>query len=176
MLPLLSLPPSERYPLLEASPDEQRERTFRALLQLVLTLSELQPVVFVAEYLHWSDPSTLEFLGRLVERAAPARLLLVLTFREEYQAPWFQAHVSRVKLGRLSERSAREMIVNAAGSRLPEPVLAELESRSDGVPVFIHELTANLVSSGLMIEKDGEATSCVEASRISRSPRACRIR
>jgi class 3 adenylate cyclase/tetratricopeptide (TPR) repeat protein len=155
MLALLSLPPSERYPMIEMSPEKQRELTFVALAKLMLTMSELQPVILVAEDLHWSDPSTLEYLGRLIDQAATARLMLVLTSRPEFRAPWSQSHVTEIKLSRLSKGSTRDMISNAAGGQLPESVLAELELRSDGVPLFVDELTANVVSSGVMIERAG---------------------
>jgi len=155
MLDLLSLPPSERYPLLQTSANEQRERTFAALLQLMLKLAEAQPAVLVAEDLHWSDPSTLEFLERLVDQAATAPLMLVITARPEFEVRWTQSHVSVIKLSRLSRQATREMIANAARRNLPEPVLAELETRSDGVPLFAGELTANVVGSGVMIETAG---------------------
>jgi hypothetical protein len=81
LLPLLGLPPSERYPLPQTSAEEQRSRTLAALVQLNHTLAVQRPVVLVAEDLHWSDPSTLEYLGRLLEQAPTSRWLLVLTFR-----------------------------------------------------------------------------------------------
>jgi predicted ATPase len=119
LLALLSLPPSEHYPMVETSADERRERTFGALLQLVLRLSDAQPIAFVAEDVHWSDPSTLEFLGRLIDQVATAQLMRVVTSRPEFRAPWSQAHVSELKLERLSKRATRQMIQNAAGGRLP---------------------------------------------------------
>jgi class 3 adenylate cyclase len=155
LLPLLALPASERYPLQETSSEEQRERTFVGLLHLMLNLTEQQPVVLVAEDLQWCDPSTLEYFERMVQQAATTRLMLVLTFRPEFRAPWSQSHVTEVKLSRLSRRVTRDMITNAAGGRLPEPVLAQLESRSDGVPLFIEELARGVVTSGIMTAQDG---------------------
>jgi class 3 adenylate cyclase/tetratricopeptide (TPR) repeat protein len=155
LLPLLSLPPSERYPLPQTSAEEQRERTLAALVQLNLCLSEQQPLVVVAEDLHWSDPSTLEYLSRLVTQSHTSRTMLVLTFRPEFRAPWMQSHVSDLKLARLSKRATREMITNAVGGSLPEPVLATIEARSDGVPLFVEELASGVVSSGVMTEQAG---------------------
>ncbi len=155
LLPLLGLPASERYPLPQTSADEQRERMLAALVQLTLALSEPQPLVLVTEDLHWADPSTLEYLSRIVGQAPTARVLLVLTFRPEFRAPWQQSHVSELKLARLSRRMTRELIANAVGGKLPEPVLAELETRSDGVPLFVEELTSSVVGSGVMVEKAG---------------------
>jgi class 3 adenylate cyclase/tetratricopeptide (TPR) repeat protein len=155
ILALLSMPPSEKYPLPQTSADEQRERTFGALHQLMLNLSEQQAVVMVGEDLHWCDPSTIEYFERLVQQTATTRLMLVLTFRPEFRVPWVQSHVSELKLTRLGKRVTRKMITNAAGGHLPEPVLAELESRSDGVPLFIEELASGVVSSGVMTEQAG---------------------
>jgi class 3 adenylate cyclase/tetratricopeptide (TPR) repeat protein len=153
LLPLLGLPPSERYPLPQTSAEEQRSRTLAALVQLNHTLAAQRPIVLVAEDLHWSDPSTLEYLGRLVEQAPTARWLVVLTFRPEFRAPFTQSHVSELRLGPLSRRLTRELITNTAGGRLPEPVLAELEVRSDGVPLFALELVSGVVSSGVIAQQ-----------------------
>jgi class 3 adenylate cyclase len=155
LLPLLGLPPSERYVLPQTSAEEQRNRTLAALVQLNHTLSEQQPMVLVAEDLHWSDPSTLEYLGRLVEQAPTSRWLLVLTFRPEFRAPFTQSHVSDLKLGPLSRRVTRELITNAAGARLPEPVLLQLEARSDGVPLFAEELVSGVVTWGVITQNGG---------------------
>ena len=155
LLPLLSLPESDRYPLMVTSPEEQRERTLTALVQLNLTLSEHQPVVFVVEDLHWSDPSTRSFLSRMVEQTPTARIMLILTFRPEFRAPWRQSHVSELKLARLSGRMTREMITNAANGSLPEPVLREIELRSDGVPLFAKELATGVLTSSVMTEQAG---------------------
>lgn len=155
LLPLLSLPPSPNHPLPQTSVEEQRERTLAALAQLNLSLSDQQPVVVVVEDLHWSDPSTLEYLGRLVSQAPTARLLLVMSFRPEFDPPWSQSHVSTIRLGRLSKNRTRQLIANAVGGQLPEPVLVELEARSDGVPLFAEELTTSVVSSGVIAEHSG---------------------
>jgi len=155
VLAILSLPPSEAQPIFETSVEQQRERTLNALVELMLKVSERQPVVLVAEDLHWCDPSTLEYLGRLIEQLRTAPILMVLTYRPDFRTSWAQSHVSEVKLSRLSRRATREMIMNAAGSRLPEPVLAELETRSDGVPLFAGELTTSVISSGVLHEQDG---------------------
>jgi class 3 adenylate cyclase/tetratricopeptide (TPR) repeat protein len=155
LLPLLGLPPSERYVLPQTSAEEQRNRTLAALVQLNHTLAARQPLVLVVEDLHWSDPSTLEYLGRLVEQAPTARWLLVLTYRPEFRAPFTQSHVSGLRLAPLSRRLTRELITHVAGGRLPEPVLSQLEARSDGVPLFIEELVSGVVSSGV-IHQQGE--------------------
>ncbi len=155
LLPLLSLPASDQYPLPQTSADEQRERTLAALVQLLLTFSEQQPVVLVAEDLHWSDPSTLEYLSRLVEQAPTARVMLVLTFRPEFEAPWAHSHVSHLNLARLSKRYAHAMLISTVAGRLPEPVLSELELRADGVPLFIEELAHSVLSTGVLKERAG---------------------
>jgi len=155
LLSLLSLPPSARHPLPDTSEDERRERTFAALLDLVIRISEQQPVVLVVEDLHWCDPSTLEYLERLVAQAPTMQVLAVLTFRPEFDPPWSQSHVSEVRLGRLSKRATQELIENAVGGKLPAPVLTELEQRADGVPLFMEELAASVVSSGVLAKEAG---------------------
>ena len=155
LLALLSLPPSERYPLPQTGADEQRERTFAALLQLMLNLSEQQPLVIVGEDLQWADPSTLEYFARVVQQAATTRALVVLTHRPDYQPPWRQSHVTELKIARLSKRLTRELIASRVSGRLPEPVLAELETRSDGVPLFVEELASSVMSSGVLGQKGG---------------------
>ncbi len=154
VLALLGLPAAAEFPMLEMSADEQRERTFAAFLQVNTAMAQLQPVVIVFEDLHWSDPSTLEFLDRLVDQAPAARLLLILTCRTEFRPSWEHPHVAEIRLSRLSPEATREMIVNTAGAVLPEAVLDQLEQRSDGVPLFAHELAANVVQSGSLVLTD----------------------
>jgi class 3 adenylate cyclase/tetratricopeptide (TPR) repeat protein len=155
LLALLQLPASERYPMLQTSTGEQRERTIKAMLVLINSMTNSLPMVLVLEDVHWADPSTLEFVSRLIDSSANKRLMFLITSRPNEQLPWKQPHVSTIQLAGLSRESTRKMILLAAGGGLPETVLTALEARSDGVPLFIGELTANVVSSGEMIEQNG---------------------
>ena len=118
---LLSLRLPERYAPLEISPQLQRQKTLEALLAWVLALGEKQPVVLLVEDLHWADPSTLEWLGLLIEQCATAGVLLLLTFRPDFEPPWpARGHVLPIALSRLSRRQAKELVAAAAGEALPE--------------------------------------------------------
>jgi predicted ATPase len=144
---LLRLP--ERYAPLEISPQLQRQKTLEVLLAWVLALGEKQPVVLLVEDLHWADPSTLEWLGLVIEQCATAGVLLVLTFRPDFEPPWpARGHLLPIALSRLSRRQARELVAAAAGAALPEPVVDQLAARSDGIPLFGEELAKGVVESG----------------------------
>jgi class 3 adenylate cyclase/tetratricopeptide (TPR) repeat protein len=152
--PLLDLPlPEGRYPPLFLSPEQQRRRLLTTMSTWVFTGSRLQANVIVVEDLQWVDPSTLELLGLLVEQGARERLLLVLTARPEFRPPWpLRAHHTQLNLNRLTKRQVHEMIVRV-GARLipPGEMLEALAVRTDGVPLFVEELTR------AMLEAEGAA-------------------
>jgi tetratricopeptide (TPR) repeat protein len=147
---LLSLRLPERYAPLEVSPQLQRQKTLEALLAWLLALSEKQPLVLVVEDLHWIDPSTLEWLGLAIGQCPTARLLLLLTHRPEFEPPWpARGHVLALGLDRLGRRDSKELAARAtADAPLPESVVAQIASRSDGVPLFVEELTKGVVEVG----------------------------
>jgi class 3 adenylate cyclase len=146
---LLSLQLPDRYRASEISPQAQRQQTLDALLTWLLGLAEKQPVVILTEDLHWSDPSTLEWLNLLIERCPTARLLVLLTHRPEFEPSWpSRAHIRSIVLGRLTTRQAKDLIAAAApGTTLPDDVVAPLAARSDGVPLFAEELVKNVIES-----------------------------
>jgi predicted ATPase len=139
---LLSLPIQD-YPSLVLSPGARRKRTFAAILALLGALAERRPVVLVIEDLHWIDPSTLEFLDLLLGELPVLPLLLVATFRPEFVAPWrHQTSVTQLSLGGLSETHATQLIQQVAEEkRLPPEVYREIVVRTDGIPLFVEELT-----------------------------------
>jgi class 3 adenylate cyclase/tetratricopeptide (TPR) repeat protein len=142
--PLLDLPlPEGRYPPLFLSPEQQRKRLLATLVAWVYGAARLQPSVIVIEDLHWVDPSTLELLGLLVEQGAREQLLLVLTARPEFRTPWpLRAHHTQLTLNRLTKRQVHEMIVRVAVRVIPPGEMLEaLAVRTDGVPLFVEELT-----------------------------------
>ena len=148
LLPLLGLPASNAYALPQTSADEQRERTLVALLHLVAALSAQQPLLMVAEDLHWADPSTLEYLGRLVEYAEhhPLKVMLLMTSRPEFRSPWPQPRVTQLELQRLSRETTRQLVAGLIEARRLDGLVDEIERRSDGVPLFVEELTAGVLS------------------------------
>ena len=154
---LLGLPPSASFPLTHMSADVQREKTLQALTAPILAMEFLQPVLVVAEDLHWSDPSTLELVGRLIDQTPTLRLMLVLTFRPTFVPPWplARSYVSPLALSRLSPRATRELIEACAGKALPAHVLEDVIARADGVPLFAEELARAVVESGVVVESGG---------------------
>ena len=154
---LLSLPlPAERYPPLTLTPQRQKQKTLEALLTWLLALTEQQPVLFVVEDLHWIDPSTLEFLTLLVEQGPTARLLTLLTCRPEFQPPWgLRTHLTPMALQRLPQPQVEAMIARVTGGKaLPPAVLQQMVAKTDGVPLFVEELTKTVLESGLLRETE----------------------
>jgi class 3 adenylate cyclase/tetratricopeptide (TPR) repeat protein len=149
---LLSLPRPDRYPALGIRAEAQRRRTLVALGDWLVAVAEKRPVVVVVEDLHWLDPSTLELLGSLIDRSPAARLLLLLTYRPVFEAPWgSRSHLSRLVLHRLTRRQIAEMVEGVtAGRRLPDEVLRQVVAKTDGVPLFVEELTKAVLESDLL--------------------------
>jgi class 3 adenylate cyclase/predicted ATPase len=147
---LLSLANDGRYPALALEAQQRRQRTLAALLAQIEGLSREQPVLLIFEDLHWIDPTSLELLGRTVERVRDLPVLLVLTFRPEFTAPWVgQAHVSSLILNRLGKRDVDLMIKRLLENMsLPAAIQAELVARSDGIPLFVEEMTKAVLEAG----------------------------
>jgi len=154
---LLSLPPSERHPLPELSPQKRKEATLAALRGQLEGLSARQPVLVVFEDAHWIDPTSLELLAIMVERLPQLRALLLITARPEFTQPWpGHAHVTMLPLTRLNRRVGSAIIERiAAGKTLPEEVTNQILARTDGVPLFLEELTKTVLEGGLLQERDG---------------------
>jgi TOMM system kinase/cyclase fusion protein len=153
---LLSLPLPERYPPLTLTPQRQRQKTLDALLAWLLTEATRQPVLLIVEDLHWIDPSTLEFLTLLIDQGPTARLLTLLTCRPEFQAPWgFRAHLTPLTLSRLPRPQATQMTRRMTGGKaLPLEVVEQIVTKTDGVPLFVEELTKMVLESGLLRESE----------------------
>ncbi len=152
MLPLftalLSLPTPANYPALNLTPQKQKERTLQALLQLFTAQAERQATVFVWEDVHWADPSSLEFLTLLIDQIPTTKLLLVLTFRPEFTPPWKpRSHLSHLVLNRLGQKQVEAMIAQAASRLLSSEVIEQIRLKTDGVPLFVEELTKSVVEA-----------------------------
>src|SRR5262250_3459751 len=153
---LLSLPLPADYAPLTMSPEQQKQQTLHALLTILLRIAAQQPVFFVMEDLHWVDPSTLELLSLLVDQGPTARILALFTFRPDFQPPWTgRAHLTQVTLARLPRRQAAEMTSQVArGKVLPPEVVEQVVAKTDGVPLFVEELTKMVLESGLLQEQE----------------------
>jgi class 3 adenylate cyclase/DNA-binding winged helix-turn-helix (wHTH) protein len=155
---LLLLPPPAQYPPLTLTPERQKQKTMETLLAWLLREAERQPVCVVMEDLHWGDPSTLEWLSLLIDQLPMARVLLLLTCRPEFQPPWtVHSHCTHLALSRLSPRQTAGMIEQVVGGKsLPAEVVQHVVAITDGVPLFIEELTKTVVESGLVQERGGQ--------------------
>jgi class 3 adenylate cyclase len=153
---LLSIPTGDRYPPLNLTPQKRKEKTFHAQLAQVEGLAARQPVLMVWEDVHWSDPTTREVLDLLIDLVATLRVLVILTFRPEFTPPWIgRSHVTMLNLNRLPPKQRVEMIAHVIGGKaLPKEIAEQIVDRTDGVPLFIEELTKSVVESGLVAEAE----------------------
>jgi len=151
---LLSVPLADRYPPLHLTPQRQKQKTLEAIGALLRALAAEQPVLLIVEDLHWIDPSTLEWLTLLIDQEPVARLLLLLTYRPEFPAPWgARISLTPLTLTRLPRPQVAQMSVRVAGGKaLPPEVVEQIVAKTDGVPLFVEELTKTVLESGLLRE------------------------
>ena len=151
---LLSLPPADGYAPLTLSPEAQKAQTLQALLTILLRRAAREPVLFVVEDLHWVDPSTLELLSLLVEQGPTARILALFTFRPDWRPPWSgHAGLTEIALRRLPREEVEKVIRQVArDKKLPSEVVDQIVAKTDGVPLFVEELTRMVLESGLLRE------------------------
>ena len=156
---MLSLPNDGRYPALALSPEQRRQRTLEALTAQVAGLASQQPLLMIFEDAHWTDPTSLEAFGRTVDRIKTLPVLLIVTFRPEFNPPWVgQSGVTSVTLNRLRGREAEAIIARLVGNKeLPADVMAEIVERTDGIPLFVEEMTKAVLEA----EGEGEARRTV---------------
>jgi predicted ATPase len=152
---LLSLPASERHPLPILSPRCKKERIFEALVRQLERLARRRPMAMVFEDAHWIDPTSGELLDLIVERVRSLPVLLIVTFRPEFQPRWTgQPQVSVMALNRLGRRDRTHLVKQIArGKALPDDVIVHIADHTDGVPLFVEELTRNVLESGLLREE-----------------------
>jgi class 3 adenylate cyclase/predicted ATPase len=152
LAPLLSIPLGAQYPPLDLTPQHRKDLTFRALLGQLEVLATQQPVLMVLEDAHWFDPTSLEIFSLLVERIGNLSVLMVITARPEFSPPWpSHTYVSTVMLNRFGKREGETLAFNIAkGKALPAEVLNQILAHSDGVPLFVEELTKTVLESQLL--------------------------
>jgi class 3 adenylate cyclase len=147
---LLSIPFDNRYPALDLTPQDKKEKTFGALLRQLVGLARQRPVLTLFEDLHWSDPTSRELLDLIVGQIEGMPVLLVATFRPEYQPTWTgQPHVRTLSLRRLGRNESADLVrgVIGAAARLSGEVIDEIVERTDGVPLFLEELTKAVIET-----------------------------
>jgi class 3 adenylate cyclase/predicted ATPase len=148
---LLSLPTGGALPEVNLSPQRKKEKTLEALLGLLEDLSRRRPVLMVFEDVHWIDPTSRELLDLTIERIRQLPVLLIITFRTEFQQAWSgAAHVSTLLLNRLDVGDGSVLIGTVAGKALPDEVITHIAARTDGVPLFVEELTKAVLEAGLL--------------------------
>jgi class 3 adenylate cyclase/predicted ATPase len=156
---MLSLPNDGRYPALDLAPQRRRQRTLEALTSQLAGLARQQPVLMICEDAHWVDPTSLEVLGRTVDRIKTLPVLLIVTFRPEFTAPWVgQSHLTSLTLSRLGEREAAVIVARLVGNKaLPADVMVAIVERTDGIPLFVEEMTKAVLEA----ESEGAARRTV---------------
>ena len=152
---MLSIPLGHRYPPLNLSPAQQRRQTFSALLGQLEGLANQKPLLILFEDAHWADATSLELLDLVIETVRRLPALLLITFRPEFEAPWQGVpDIATVALGRLDRVQSETLVERVTGGRrLPAEVLEQIVAKTDGVPLFVEELTKNVLESGLLIEE-----------------------
>ena len=146
---MLSLPNDGRYPALELTPEERRQRTMEALTTQVDALSRRKPVLMILEDVHWADPTSLEAFSRAVDRIRTRDVLLVVTYRPEFEPPWIgRPHVTALTLNRLGTHEIDDIITRVAGNKpLPESIRRDIIERTDGIPLFVEEMTKSVLEA-----------------------------
>jgi predicted ATPase len=147
---MLSLPNDGRYPTLDMTPEQRRQKTLEALGSQVKALSRSSPVLMIFEDAHWTDPTSLEVVSRIVDRLRNLRVLLIVTFRPEFDPPWIgRPYVTALTLNRLGQREIETVIDNVLGNKLiPASIRQDIIERTDGVPLFVEEMTQAVLEAG----------------------------
>ena len=158
---MLSLPNDGRYPTLQLASQQRRQKTLDALTLQVEALSRSNPVLMIFEDVHWIDPTSLEALGRAVDRIRTLGVLLIVSYRPEFEPQWIgRPHVTALTLNRLGEREIAAMIDRVVGNKLlPVSIKQDIVERSDGIPLFVEEITKAVLEA----ETEGAAERAVAA-------------
>jgi TOMM system kinase/cyclase fusion protein len=158
LAPLLSLAlPEHRYPPLNVSPHRQRQKALKAIVSILLELAEHHPVLFIVEDLHWTDPTTLELLGLLLDQTPTASLLVLLTCRPYFHPAWHhRSYLTEITVNRLSHAQVEQIVIDMTdGKTFPAEVLQQILAKTDGVPLFVEEMTKALLEFGHLKEVAG---------------------
>jgi tetratricopeptide (TPR) repeat protein len=155
---LFALPAGDRYAPQELTPQQRKEKTLAALLAQLEGLATRQPVFMLFEDLHWIDPTSLELLAAIVKHASQLRVLALTTARPEFTPPWPNyPHMTTIPLTRLGRRDGAALVERVTGGKtLPKEIMDEILVRTDGVPLFIEELTKTVLECGLLQEGDSQ--------------------
>jgi predicted ATPase len=169
---MLSLPYDGRYPALDLEPQQRRQKTLEALITQVEALSRQNPLLMIFEDAHWTDPTSLETFGRAVDRVRCLPVLLVVTFRPEFDPPWIgQPYVTALTINRLAQRDIETMIDRVVGNKfIAASVRHDIIERTDGIPLFVEEMTKAVLEAGS--EEEAQRTAATVPSTAIASPQA----
>jgi predicted ATPase len=158
---MLSLSNDGRYPTLELEPQQRRQKTLEALTAQLAARSQSKPVLMIFEDVHWIDPTSLEALNRAIERIRTLGVLLIVTYRPEFEPPWIgQPHVTTLTVNRLGQREIAAMIDGVTGNKpLPGSIRLDIIERTDGIPLFVEEMTKAVLEA----ESEGDARETAAA-------------
>src|SRR5262249_27112257 len=148
---LLSVPmPENRYPQLNLSPQRQRQKTLETIVAILLEQAEQHPALFIVEDLHWTDPTTLEFLNLVLDQIPTASLLMLLTCRPHFHPAWHhRSYITEMTLNHLSHTQVAQLVNRMTdGKTFPQEVLQQILTKTDGVPLFVEEITKAILESG----------------------------
>ncbi|MEM7026220.1 MAG: adenylate/guanylate cyclase domain-containing protein [Pseudomonadota bacterium] len=154
LAPLLSIPTEGRYPPLDLTPQQHRTKVFTILLDQLVGLATREPVLMIFEDTHWIDPTSIELFQLIVDRIQRLPILLVMIFRPDFTPPWTgYPHITSLSLGRLGHRQAAALVERVTGGKsLPSELIEQIVARTDGVPLFVEELTKTILESDLLID------------------------
>jgi DNA-binding response OmpR family regulator/class 3 adenylate cyclase/predicted ATPase len=149
---LLSIPPGDRRLWQELTPRHRKDLTIAMLVRQILTLAFKRPLIIKLADAHWIDSSTHELFGRIIASITAARVLVVVSCRPEFFTHWLEnSHVSMLRLNRLEREHARDIVLDVAGeTTLPDQICEQIVAKSDGIPLFVEELTKAVLESGLL--------------------------
>src|SRR5215471_15646433 len=149
--------PENRYCQLNLSPQRQRQKTLETIVTILVEHAERQPVLFILEDLHWTDPTTLELLNLVIEQTPTASLLVLLTCRPHFQPAWHhRSYLSEITVNRLTHVQVEQIVTGMTdGKTFPAEVLQQIIAKTDGVPLFVEEMTKAILESGHLKEVDG---------------------
>jgi predicted ATPase len=149
---LLSIPTGDRYAAPDPDPQRRKERILNAFVEHLAEQATAGPTLLIFEDAHWADPTALDLLGRIIVRLPELRVMLIMTWRPEFEARWV-GQVTALTLNRLGRRHCRTMVESIAGKTMPPEIIDQIVAKTDGVPLFVEELTKTVLESGFLHAK-----------------------
>lgn len=152
---LLEIPPGERFPLPQLAPQRQKSMMLDAVVALISVMASAKPVLLGIEDVHWADPTTIELLSLLIEEISTTPICVVVTARPEFSPPWRASSLTQIHLGRLEHDAVQQMVLRITKDKaIPRDLVEQMIRRTDGIPLFVEELTRNILESGALEEHE----------------------